>query len=80
MATPNKLSRPTMSHPTIPLANWNRYRQNRYLAKDALEAVVKAEQHLDQKEGNKIILTNKGKPFSYVVSYGEGYEYDRIPK
>jgi len=49
------------------------------LAKNSLESVVRAEKHLDRKEGNKIILTKRGQPFAYVVSYGEGYEFDRIP-
>lgn len=68
-----------MTHLTTSLSAWKKYRSGLALARADQESVTKAEQHLDRKEGNKIILTKRGHPFAYVVSYGEGYEFDRIP-
>ena len=42
-----------MTHPTIPLSAWKRYRAGQAQARTNREAAAKAEQHLDRKVGNR---------------------------
>lgn len=69
-----------MANPVVSLSAWNRYRAGLALARADREAAAKAERHLDCKVGNKIILTKRRKPYAYVISHGEAYEYDRFPE